>query len=116
MLEHCAERGQRDGRAIEIALRVIASCGRQKGRLRFGFNALGDDLDAEFMRKANGRPDHCCIPRIVGDAKHQILRDLQPVNRINGQVFKRRKAGSEIVDRNAQADLPKTLQRVAKPL
>src|ERR1700733_7666211 len=97
---------------VEITLRVVAPCGPQKARLRPGFDALGNEVDAEFVREANSRLDDCRISQIVRDAKHQFLRDLQPVNRIDRQIFERRKASPEIVDRNAQSHLPKTLQGV----
>jgi hypothetical protein len=70
-----------------VTLGLLASCRPQEARLRFGFHPLGNDLDVKFTRKANGRPNHCGISWIVGDAKHQLLGDLEPVNRINSQIF-----------------------------
>ena len=41
-----------DGRnrlAVEKALRLLAAFGEQKSRLRFGFDAFGDDLKSEIV-------------------------------------------------------------------
>ena len=46
----------------------------------------------------------------------EFLRELQPVDRVLGEIFERGVAGAEIIDGDLDAELAEILQRVGVPL
>jgi hypothetical protein len=81
-------------------LRLGAPGCDQEFSLGFGLNTLGDDVDTELSRQ----PDHGLhrgrmtpVPRHAGN---KFPRELEPIERQYGEIFERRIAGAEIVDRD----------------
>ena len=68
---------RRDGAADQVALQDIAAVLGEKRRLRLGFDALGDDGDAECLRHLDHRRNDRGILRIIGELLHELLVDLQ---------------------------------------
>jgi hypothetical protein len=96
-----------------ISLGMRAAGGEQKLRLSLGLHAFGYNLNTKLLRKANSSAHHCGIARISCDPEDQLLRDFQPVDRVDRKIFQRGLTGSKIVDCYSNSELPKAIERVA---
>ena len=64
---------------------------------------LGDDIAPEFMCHSKDRFDHDAIGGTADDATNEALIDFHFVRRDAPDIFERRKAGSEVVDREPES-------------
>jgi len=68
-------------------LRLLAAGAEQEAHLCLGLHALGNDLKPKLVGKPDGRPDHSRVAIIDGDVQDEFLRELQPVDRVLGEIF-----------------------------
>jgi hypothetical protein len=86
------------GRLKQKPSPLLAAGADQEVHLRFGLHAFRDHIETELVREPDCSADLCGVAVVDGDAEHELLRKLQPVHRIPGEIFERRIAGPEIVD------------------
>jgi hypothetical protein len=70
-----------------IALRLLAAGAEQEAHLCVGLHALGNDLLPKLVGKPDGSPNHGGVAIIDGDLQDEFLRELQPVDRVLGEIF-----------------------------
>ena len=90
-------------RADQEALHVLATEFGQHLPFIDGLDALGDDGEMQFAREIEACLDHCALARLRWCAADETAVDLQLGERDLRQLRERRVAGSEIVDRQAEA-------------
>lgn len=67
---------QRHSFAEQEALKFVAAVLHQVGELRIGFDAFGDDVQAEIGGDADDRPHHRPAVLVMGDVANEGLVDF----------------------------------------
>jgi hypothetical protein len=68
-------------------LGLLATGADQEAHLGLRLDALGDDIEAEFMGEPDGGAHHGGVPIIDRDPEDKLLGELQPVDRIGSQPW-----------------------------
>src|ERR1700730_9096198 len=77
-----------------------------------GFDAFDDDLELELVCERDRGP-YDGVPGPLRRIKHELLRDLDAVDRETTEIVERRIAGAEIVDRDRNPVFAEPQQDVA---
>ena len=94
-----------------VALKEVAAQAVQDGELLRGFHALGQHLQLEHLRHGDDGGGDLAVVGVVGQAAHEALVDLELVDRETLQVGQGGVAGTEVVDRQPQAQAFERLQQ-----
>src|SRR5690606_13837799 len=106
-LEQLARR-QRPGE--QVTLHLVAAVAAQQLELTARFDPLGDHLEAQALGERDDRLGDRGVVRIGGDVLDERLVDLERLDREALEVQRRRVAGAEVVDREADAETVERLQ------
>src|ERR1051326_3740806 len=100
------------GPAEVEALRLIALAALQESELVLGFHTFGDHAQTQRPRDGDHSRDDRAVALIRGDAGDEGAVDLHRVERESLQVVERRVAGTEVVNRDRNADLTKRAEHL----
>src|SRR4051812_8308517 len=97
--DQAEQNGRVDRLRNEIALGIVAAQLPQPVESLAVFNALGDDLESQFVRQVDSRADHDLVAFAFGEVRDEALVDLKLVHRQVLQVGQGRLTGPIIVYR-----------------
>ena len=89
-----------------VALAAVATQLDEAEPLHVGLYTFGGDGHAERMRHVDGRGDDRIVGCALAEAGDERLVDLELVERVTPEIRERRPAGTEVVDRQSDADGP----------
>src|SRR5262249_24586281 len=76
----------RQGLGVEVTLRLLTLLLQQKGSLSGSLDPLRNDFETEIVRHRNQRAHDCGIAGVVGDLTYECTVDLDPGERVAGQI------------------------------
>ena len=103
---------ERDGRGVEVALRLRAAELDEDLGLPLGLHALGHDLEAEPAGEPDDAGDDGHVVAVGVELGRERAVDLHRVDGEAPEVAERRVAGPEVVDREADAELADRVERL----